>query len=137
MGPQDKIIMDGQKERQGDFVFTATDVGEYRFCFNNQMSTFAEKFIDFEIAVRAMSISPVLPLFMLTATWNRLNTNNEPQSPPNKAHPPSRPRPSKNPSSSSPASYQPSLAIRNISARERIVTSAPLGVQRGGFSTLV
>jgi hypothetical protein len=43
--------MDGQKERQGDFVFTATETGEYRFCFNNQMSTFAEKFVDFEIAV--------------------------------------------------------------------------------------
>lgn len=44
--------MDGEKERQGDFVFTALEVGEYRFCFNNQMSTFAEKFVDFEIAVR-------------------------------------------------------------------------------------
>jgi len=51
VGPQDKVIMDGQKERQGDFVFTATETGEYRFCFNNQMSTFAEKFVDFEIAV--------------------------------------------------------------------------------------
>jgi hypothetical protein len=51
IGPQDKIIMDGQKERQGDFVFTATETGEYKFCFNNQMSTFAEKFVDFEIAV--------------------------------------------------------------------------------------
>jgi hypothetical protein len=44
--------MDGEKERQGDFVFTASDPGEYKFCFNNQMSTFAEKFVDFEIAVR-------------------------------------------------------------------------------------
>lgn len=44
--------MDGQKERQGDFVFTATETGEYSFCFSNQMSTFAEKFVDFEIAVR-------------------------------------------------------------------------------------
>ncbi|KAG9246425.1 emp24/gp25L/p24 family/GOLD-domain-containing protein [Calycina marina] len=51
VGPQDKIIMNGEKERQGDFVFTATDTGEYRFCFNNAMSTFADKFIDFEIAV--------------------------------------------------------------------------------------
>lgn len=46
--------MDGQKERQGDFVFTATEAGEYRFCFNNQMSTFAEKFVDFEIAVSSV-----------------------------------------------------------------------------------
>ena len=44
--------MDGEKERQGDFVFTALETGEYKFCFNNQMSTFAEKFVDFEIAVR-------------------------------------------------------------------------------------
>jgi hypothetical protein len=43
--------MDGQKERQGDFVFTAQSVGEYRFCFSNEMSTFAEKLVDFEIAV--------------------------------------------------------------------------------------
>ncbi|KAK5656117.1 hypothetical protein OQA88_4877 [Cercophora sp. LCS_1] len=50
-GPNGKYIMDGQKERQGDFVFTANEPGEYKFCFNNEMSTFAEKFVDFEIAV--------------------------------------------------------------------------------------
>lgn len=44
--------MQDTKERQGDFVFTAQTVGEYRFCFNNEMSTFAEKLVDFEIAVR-------------------------------------------------------------------------------------
>jgi emp24/gp25L/p24 family/GOLD len=51
IGPNEKVIVDGQKERQGDFVFTASETGEYRFCFNNEMSTFAEKFVDFEIAV--------------------------------------------------------------------------------------
>jgi hypothetical protein len=51
VGPTDKVILDGTKERQGDFVFTAQDQGEYRFCFNNEMSTFAEKMVDFEIAV--------------------------------------------------------------------------------------
>ncbi|KAK2853252.1 hypothetical protein FQN49_005258 [Arthroderma sp. PD_2] len=50
-GPGEKLVMDGIKERQGDFVFTAQTVGEYRFCFNNEMSTFAEKTVDFEIAV--------------------------------------------------------------------------------------
>jgi hypothetical protein len=45
-------MMEGSKEKQGDFVFTANDLGEYRFCFNNEMSTFAEKMVDFEIAVR-------------------------------------------------------------------------------------
>ena len=43
--------MEGQKERQGDFVFTAQEVGEYKFCFNNEMSTYTDKFVDFEIAV--------------------------------------------------------------------------------------
>ena len=44
-------MLEGEKERQGDFVFTAQDVGEYKFCFNNEMSTFADKTVDFEIAV--------------------------------------------------------------------------------------
>lgn len=51
VGPNEKLILDGTKERQGDYVFTANDIGEYRFCFNNEMSTFAEKTVDFEIAV--------------------------------------------------------------------------------------
>ncbi|KAF1986496.1 erp2,4 [Aulographum hederae CBS 113979] len=51
VGPNEKIILEGTKERQGDFVFTANDAGEYRFCFNNEMSTFAEKTVDFEISV--------------------------------------------------------------------------------------
>ncbi|KAK1144364.1 hypothetical protein N8T08_005517 [Aspergillus melleus] len=51
VGPGDKVVLDGTKERQGDFVFTAQSVGEYRFCFNNEMSTFAEKMVDFEIAI--------------------------------------------------------------------------------------
>lgn len=49
--PGGKIVLDGTKERQGDFVFTAQSIGEYTFCFNNEMSTFAEKMVDFEIAV--------------------------------------------------------------------------------------
>ena len=43
--------MDGQNERQGDFVFTANEVGEYKFCFSNEMSTYTGKYVDFEIAV--------------------------------------------------------------------------------------
>lgn len=54
-GPGGKVVLDGTKERQGDFVFTAQSVGEYSFCFNNEMSTFAEKMVDFEIAVRGPS----------------------------------------------------------------------------------
>ena len=44
--------MTGEKERQGDFVFTAQTAGEYRVCFNNEISTFTDKMVDFELAVR-------------------------------------------------------------------------------------
>ncbi|RDW95163.1 endosomal cargo receptor Erp3 [Coleophoma crateriformis] len=60
-GPQQKVILDGAKERQGDFVFTALESGEYKFCFNNEMSTFAEKFVDFEIAVENEAARASLP----------------------------------------------------------------------------
>ncbi|OZJ01838.1 hypothetical protein BZG36_05296 [Bifiguratus adelaidae] len=49
--PKDRIVISGEKERQGDFVFTANFVGEYSFCFANDMSTFAEKLVDFEITL--------------------------------------------------------------------------------------
>ncbi|KAJ3495692.1 hypothetical protein NLG97_g3218 [Lecanicillium saksenae] len=49
--PHNKVIMSGEKERQGDFAFTAQVPGDYSFCFSNQMSTFAEKFVDIEISV--------------------------------------------------------------------------------------
>ncbi|KAK1811274.1 hypothetical protein LTR12_014346 [Friedmanniomyces endolithicus] len=48
---KERIILEGEKERQGDFVFTANEVGEYRFCFDNTVSTFTDKMVDFEIAV--------------------------------------------------------------------------------------
>ncbi|KAL8669537.1 MAG: hypothetical protein Q9168_005881 [Polycauliona sp. 1 TL-2023] len=54
------IILEGSKERQGDFVFTAKEAGEHRFCFNNGMSTFAEKMVDFEISVR-IALRPLSP----------------------------------------------------------------------------
>ncbi|KAF9577997.1 hypothetical protein BGW38_006461 [Lunasporangiospora selenospora] len=38
-----------ERERQGDYIFTANNVGEHSFCFSNDMSTFVEKQIDFEI----------------------------------------------------------------------------------------
>jgi len=48
---RDRIAIQGERERQGDFVFTANYQGEYSFCFSNDMSTFAEKMVDFEITV--------------------------------------------------------------------------------------
>lgn len=54
-GPNGKVILTGEKERQGDFVFTAQQQGEYSFCFDNSISTFADKFVDFEISVSRTS----------------------------------------------------------------------------------
>ncbi|OLL21787.1 putative membrane protein [Neolecta irregularis DAH-3] len=50
-GPDHEMILQGTKERQGDYVFTAKKPGEYTFCFSNDMSTFAQKLVDFEITV--------------------------------------------------------------------------------------
>ncbi|CAK7240574.1 MAG: hypothetical protein STHCBS139747_002018 [Sporothrix thermara] len=49
--PNGKTVLDGLNERQGDFVFTANEIGEYQFCFNNDMSTYTDKYVDFEISV--------------------------------------------------------------------------------------
>ncbi|KAJ7575390.1 emp24/gp25L/p24 family/GOLD-domain-containing protein [Mycena floridula] len=51
--PKEKIILDGLRERQGDYVLTANEVGEYAFCFENDMSTLTEKLVDFDIMVES------------------------------------------------------------------------------------
>lgn len=61
-------MLDGTKERQGDFVFTAQSIGEYSFCFNNEMSTFAEKMVDFEIAVRCLHSANAHPSITIKPT---------------------------------------------------------------------
>lgn len=47
--PHGNVLLSETKQRQGDLVITAKHPGEYEFCFSNEMSTFAEKVIDFEI----------------------------------------------------------------------------------------
>lgn len=41
--PNQKLLLEEKSERQGDYVFTANTVGEYSFCFENDMSTLTEK----------------------------------------------------------------------------------------------
>ena len=53
--------MENSKERQLDTVFTARENGEYRFCFNNEGWTAAEKLVDFEIAVEGEASHALLP----------------------------------------------------------------------------
>ena len=49
--PNDKVVLDGQRERQGDYVLTANTVGEYSFCFENDMSTLTDKLVDIDIMI--------------------------------------------------------------------------------------
>lgn len=51
--PHDRILLDGTRERQGDYVLTANSVGEYAFCFENDMSTLTEKLVDFDVMVES------------------------------------------------------------------------------------
>ncbi|ORX53579.1 hypothetical protein DM01DRAFT_1322537 [Hesseltinella vesiculosa] len=56
--PQDKVILEGERERQGDYVMNARHAGEYSLCFSNEMSTFAEKLVDFEFIVEQHERTP-------------------------------------------------------------------------------
>lgn len=51
--PNEKVLLDGLRERQGDYIFTANTVGEYAFCFENDMSTLTGKLIDIDIMVES------------------------------------------------------------------------------------
>lgn len=95
--PVNKVVLSGTKERQGDFVFTAQSVGEYSFCFNNEMSTFAEKLVDFEIAVSFQSFSNFIQevTILMFCLLNRSKTSKKRNFPRSKAPPPNRPPPSK------------------------------------------
>ncbi|GLB42984.1 putative emp24/gp25L/p24 family/GOLD [Lyophyllum shimeji] len=51
--PNDKLLLAGERERQGDYVLTANTVGEYAFCFENDISTLTAKLVDFDIMVES------------------------------------------------------------------------------------
>lgn len=51
--PDDTIILEGERERQGDYIFTGHKVGEYSFCFSNEMSSLSDKLVDFDIMVES------------------------------------------------------------------------------------
>lgn len=51
--PKGKLLLDGERERSGDYILTANTVGEYSFCFENDMSTLTDKLIDFDIMVES------------------------------------------------------------------------------------
>ncbi|KAG6879067.1 hypothetical protein C0992_005347 [Termitomyces sp. T32_za158] len=51
--PNEKLLLSGERERQGDYVLTANAVGEYSFCFENDISTLTGKLVDFDIMVES------------------------------------------------------------------------------------
>ncbi|KAJ3044302.1 hypothetical protein HDV00_002622 [Rhizophlyctis rosea] len=61
LDPKNNIVLNGHKERQGDYVFSSNEAGEYTFCFSNVMSTFVEKLVDFDITVEHETHSSTLP----------------------------------------------------------------------------
>jgi len=83
--------VDGQKERQGDFVFTANDVGEYAFCFDNGMSSISDKTIDFEITVCLGFPAPAFPLHHTTPLPAQITDVSSPFLSGRKQHAPSLP----------------------------------------------
>ncbi|KAI5480905.1 endosomal cargo receptor [Pseudohyphozyma bogoriensis] len=68
--PKDTIVIEGERERQGDYIFTAYLVGEYSFCFNNDMSSFSEKLVDFDIMVESepRPVAPAKPTALTEQT---------------------------------------------------------------------
>lgn len=68
--PSDTIVIEGERERQGDFIFTADAVGEYSFCFSNDMSSFSEKLVDFDIMVESepRPVAPAKPTALTEQT---------------------------------------------------------------------
>lgn len=50
-GPDGQVIYSQPKESQGEFGFAASQVGEYQFCFSNDMSTFSDKVVEFDLNI--------------------------------------------------------------------------------------
>ncbi|ODQ68005.1 endosomal cargo receptor Erp3 [Nadsonia fulvescens var. elongata DSM 6958] len=51
--PEGKIVNSGDKLKHLDLITTAKVAGDYEFCLSNDMSTFADKFIEFEIQIES------------------------------------------------------------------------------------
>lgn len=49
------MLNSGSAEKDGEFIFTVQQIGEYGFCFSNAMSTFAQKVVTFDIDVSGES----------------------------------------------------------------------------------
>lgn len=51
VGPDDKVIYQGERETSGKYTFSAHTQGIYTYCFSNQMSTMTPKVVMFNMAI--------------------------------------------------------------------------------------
>ncbi|KOS13150.1 erp2-p24 protein involved in membrane trafficking [Malassezia pachydermatis] len=51
--PSDRVVLEGDKSSQEDFVFTANEFGQYSFCFESHISSHDRKLVDFDITVES------------------------------------------------------------------------------------
>lgn len=73
--PEGRVLYSEPKEKQGEFSFAAATIGEYQFCFSNDMSTFAEKSIEFEIIVDSNNLKAELPANVGEKDTNKVETS--------------------------------------------------------------
>ena len=72
ISPHDKIILHGEKSSQEDFVFTANEAGEYRYCLENPLSTHQYTLVDLENTVES---EPRLELPLAKAALLRVQSS--------------------------------------------------------------
>lgn len=51
VGPDGKVIYQGERETSGKYTFAAHLPGKYTYCFSNQMSTMTPKVVMFDMEV--------------------------------------------------------------------------------------
>lgn len=60
--PNTRILFDGRKKRQGDYIFTGKSQGEHSFCFDNTQVSSGQKLVDFDITVENEEHRATMPV---------------------------------------------------------------------------